>query len=93
MSKFGAKKFGIYFPHMDTFSKKVLFTLFFLGLTPLHSVNIQPNSKLHPPHQNFLDPPLAPITGCAQGTIVVIGPLYRQEFYSAFFFAVSQLFS
>ena len=28
------------------------------GLTSLHSVDIQPNSKLHPHHQIFLDPPL-----------------------------------
>ena len=36
----------------------------FLGLnvlTFLYLVNIQPNSKLHPPHQNFLDPLLAVI--------------------------------
>ena len=32
----------------------------FSGLTSLRSLNIQPNSKLHPPHQNFLDPPLNP---------------------------------
>ena len=28
----------------------------FLGLTSLYLVNIQPNSKFHPPYQNFLDP-------------------------------------
>ena len=28
----------------------------FLGLTSLYLVNIQPNSKVHPPYQNFLDP-------------------------------------
>ena len=27
-------------------------------LTSSYLVNIQPNSKLHPLHQNFLDPPL-----------------------------------
>ena len=27
-------------------------------LTSLYLVNIQPNSKLHPPHQNFVNPPL-----------------------------------
>ena len=32
----------------------------FLGLTSVYLVNIQPNSKFHPPpHQNFLDPLLS----------------------------------
>ena len=31
----------------------------FLGLTSLCLVNIQPNSKFHPPHQNFLVPLLS----------------------------------
>ena len=34
----------------------------FTGLNVLYLVNIQPNLKAHPPHQNFLDPllPRAP---------------------------------
>ena len=42
---------------MKTFFKG-LFTPF-LGLTSLYLVNIQRNSKFHPPHQNFLDPLLS----------------------------------
>ena len=37
----------------------------FSGVTSLHSVNISPQSKLHPPNQNFLDPPLSAIQNAA----------------------------
>ena len=51
------KKFSMR-PRHETFFKAYLRP--FLGLNVLVSlylVNIQPNSKLHPPpHQNFLDP-------------------------------------
>ena len=40
------KKFSEYAADMKTFSKGLVTP--FLGLTSLHSVNIQPNSKFHP---------------------------------------------
>ena len=64
-----------YLADMKTFFKRP-FT-FFGGLTSLYLVNIQPNSKFHPPYQNFLDPllgaewsfflepPLLKFAGCA----------------------------
>ena len=62
MTKLGAplsEKFSEYPQDMKTFFKGLNYA-FLGGLTSLYLVNIQPNSKFHPPpHQKFLDPPLS----------------------------------
>ena len=55
--KIGAKS-SKYTPLTWTHFLKRVYICPFPGLTYLHSVNVLPNSKLYPPHQNFLDLPL-----------------------------------
>ena len=51
------RKISDYVADTKTFFKWLFMP--FLGLTSLHLVKTQPNSKFHLPHQNFLDPLLS----------------------------------
>ena len=79
---------------MDTFLKRA-YLRSFLGLTSLHSVNIQPNSKLHPFHQNFLDPPLDVMTFFFALHLILRGKLdiFGRDHLYFLFFGFYQYFS
>ena len=59
MTKFGTlpEKNSEYAPLTWNIFKRLVYARFRV-LTSWHLVNIQPNSKLHVSHQNFLDPPV-----------------------------------
>ena len=49
-------------------------------LMSLYLVNIQPTSKLHPHHQNFLDPLLVIIKGSVRACVTIVGFDTSDEF-------------